>query len=228
MQSSNNDPQFSEARRLYAEQFGDAIVSSYRLWLVVIALTLVTVSLIWLNYNTVNALKTFKPLIVRIDQIGRAEAVNYNAFSYKPQEAEIKYFLSEFSKLYYSRNRFTIVSNFKKALYFTEQNFGTTLEQSYRKNRVIQNYLENPVSPDIEISIQKIAIQDLRQAPYKATVDFYQIYLNPVDRTEIKRVLYTANYVFSFRDNVPNDLVQTNPLGMAIQYFREDESFTAQ
>lgn len=34
----------------------------------------------------------------------RAEAVNYDDLNYKPQEKEIKYFLTEFCRLYYSRN----------------------------------------------------------------------------------------------------------------------------
>ena len=30
---------------------------------------------------------------------------------------------------------------------------------------------------------------------------------------------------FLFRDSVPNELIQVNPLGLAITYFREDEAF---
>ena len=40
-----------------------------------------------------------------------------------------------------------------------------------------------------------------------------------------KRTLYTANFVFFFRSQVPNDLIPINPLGLTITYFREDEAF---
>jgi type IV secretory pathway component VirB8 len=40
-----------------------------------------------------------------------------------------------------------------------------------------------------------------------------------------KRTLYTAHFVFLFRDSVPNELIQVNPLGLTITYFREDEAF---
>ena len=70
-----------------------------------------------------------------------------------------------------------------------------------------------------------MSIEDLRSAPYKATVDFYEIAYSPAEHVEIKRTLYTAHFVFLFRDSVPNDLIQTNPLGLAITYFREDEAF---
>jgi type IV secretion system protein VirB5 len=41
------------------------------------------------------ALSTMKPLVIRINDVGRAEAVDYQNFAYKPQEAENRYFLSE-------------------------------------------------------------------------------------------------------------------------------------
>ena len=42
---------------------------------------------------------------------------------------------------------------------------------------------------------------------------------------ELKRDLYTANFVFLFKSRVPNELIPINPLGLTITYFREDEAF---
>lgn len=90
----------------------------------------------------------------------------------------------------------------------------------------INEYLQNSTTqPDIDIEVEKVSIEDLRAAPYKATVDFYEIAYSPVDHAESKRTLYTAHFVFLFRDSVPNELIQVNPLGLAITYFREDEAF---
>jgi type IV secretory pathway component VirB8 len=51
------------------------------------------------------------------------------------------------------------------------------------------------------------------------------VYYSPSDHSEIKRDLYTANFVFVFKSNVPNELIPINPLGLAITYFREDQAF---
>jgi type IV secretory pathway component VirB8 len=56
-------------------------------------------------------------------------------------------------------------------------------------------------------------------------VDFYMVYYSPADHSEIKRDLYTANFVFVFRTQVPNELIPINPLGLTVTYFREDEAF---
>lgn len=224
MTSTQNDPAFNAAKRLYAEQFGDAIVTNTYLKITVLTLSLISAGLIYANLKTARMVQNFKPLVIRINDIGRAEAVNYNTFAYKPQEAEIKYFLSQFCRLYYSRNRYTIRDNFRQAQLFTDTQLAGTIDQAWKKDKIIENYLENQQA-DIDIDVVKVSIEDLRSTPYKASVDFYEVFYNPLDRTETRRVLYTAHFVFIFRDSVPNDLIQVNPLGLAITYFREDAAF---
>jgi len=224
MKSPGQERDFNYAKRLYAEQFGNALVTSTYLKIALLAMSLVAAGLVYANLKTARTVQNFKPLVIRINDVGRAEAVNYNNFAYKPQEAEIKYFLSEFCRLYYSRNRYTIRDNFHNALLFTEAQLGDSLEQAWKKDKIIENYLNNQQA-DIDVDVVKVSIEDLRSAPYKASVDFYEVFYNPVDRTETKRVLYTAHFVFLFRDSVPNDLIQVNPLGLAITYFREDAAF---
>jgi type IV secretory pathway component VirB8 len=41
-----------------------------------------------------------------------------------------------------------------------------------------------------------------------------------------KKTLYTANFIFQFKDDVPNELIPANPLGLTVTYFREDQAFT--
>src|SRR5438552_3604477 len=69
------------------------------------------------------------------------------------------------------------------------------------------------------------SLEEMQSPPYKARVDFYMVYYSPSDHSEIRRDLYTANFVFVFKTSVPNELIPINPLGLAITYFREDEAF---
>jgi type IV secretory pathway component VirB8 len=94
---------------------------------------------------------------------------------------------------------------------------------AWSKGKIIDNFFSNS-GPEQEIEVNRIDIEDLRLPPYKATVEFALIYKSPLDRSEIKRSQYTAHFVFAFRDTVGNDLIQINPLGLAISYFREDEA----
>jgi type IV secretion system protein VirB5 len=216
---------FNAAKQLYAEQFGDAIVTNTYLKIALLAMALVSIGLIYANVRTVRMVQNFKPLVIRINDIGRAEAIRYDTLGYKPQDAEIKYFLSDFCRLYYGRNRYTLRDNLKNALLFMDAQLANSVSEAYRKNHTIENYLQDSSAPDLDIDVEKVSIEDLRSAPYRATVDFYEIAYSPAEHVEVKRTLYTAHFVFLFRDSVPNDLIQANPLGLAITYFREDQAF---
>jgi type IV secretion system protein VirB5 len=222
---ATQDRTFNAAKQLYAEQFGDAIVTNTYLKIALLAMALVAAGLIYANIKTARMVQNFKPLVIRINDIGRAEAVKYDTLGYKPQDGEVKYFLSDFCRLYYGRNRYTMRDNFKKSLLFMEAQLANSVAEAYRKNHTVEGYLQDPSAPDIDIEVEKVSIEDLRSAPYKATVDFYEIAYSPAQHIEVKRTLYTAHFVFLFRDSVPNELIQINPLGLAITYFREDEAF---
>ena len=45
------------------------------------------------------------------------------------------------------------------------------------------------------------------------------------DHSVMRKTLYTASFLFSFRDHVPNQDILVNPLGLTITYFREDQAF---
>jgi type IV secretion system protein VirB5 len=163
--------------------------------------------------------------VIRIDDLGRAEAINYHNLEYKAQDAEAKYFLTQFCALYYKRNRYTIQNDFSKALYFLDGKLADGILDAYRKDDIIRKFITNTAAAEIDIDVKKVALEDMQTPPYKARVDFYMVYYSPTDHSEIKRVLYTANFVFVFKSHVPNELIPINPLGLAITYFREDEAF---
>jgi len=221
----SNDDSFHDAKRLYLEQYGDPMVTNTYLKIALTLVSLIAVGLLFLDLKTIRTFENFRPLVIRIDDLGRAEAINYHNLEYKPQDAEAKYFLTRFCALYYRRNRYTIQDDFTKALYFLDGNLANGILDAYRKDDIIKKFLTNSSAPEIDVEVKKVALEDLTSPPYKARVDFYMVYYSAADHLELKRDLYTANFVFVFKNNVPNDLIPINPLGLAITYFREDEAF---
>jgi hypothetical protein len=127
--------------------------------------------------------------------------------------------------LYYRRNRYTIQDDFAKALYFLDGKLANGILDAYRKDDIIRKFLTNTSAPEIDVDVKKVALEQLQNPPYRARVDFYLVYYSPADHSELKRDLYTANFVFAFPSRVPNELIPINPLGLGITYFREDQAF---
>ena len=67
----------------------------------VLCLCIVVVALATLDIKTYNAFHQLKPLVIRINEVGRAEAITYGSLEYQPQEAELKYFLAQFVQSFY-------------------------------------------------------------------------------------------------------------------------------
>jgi len=221
----SDDRTFLDAKRLYLEQYGDPMVTNTYLKIALTLVSLIAVGLLVLDWKTIRTFENFRPLVIRIDDLGRAEAINYHNLEYKPQDAEAKYFLSQFCALYYRRNRYTIQDDFSKALYFLDGKLADGILDAYRKDDIIKKFLMNTSASEIDVEVKKVALEDMQTPPFKARVDFYLVYYSPADHGETKRDLYTANFVFVFKSKVPNELIPINPLGIAITYFREDQAF---
>jgi type IV secretory pathway TrbF-like protein len=221
----SDDASFHDAKRLYLEQYGDPMVTNTYLKIALVLVSVVAIGLALVDLKTVRTFENFRPLVIRIDDLGRAEAINYHNFEYKPQDAEAKYFLSQFCALFYTRNRYTIQDDFSKSLYFLDGKLANGILDEYRKDDIVRKFISNTSAPEIDVEVKKVALEEMQNPPFRARVDFNLVYYSPADHAEIKRDLYTANFVFLFKSQVPNELIPINPLGLTITYFREDEAF---
>ncbi len=172
------------------------------------------------------ALAAMHPMIVRINDVGRAEAIDYRNFQYRPQEAENKYYLSRWAELYFSRNRFTIERDQTNALYFLNGDVQRAVIDQERKNNFIQTYVRDSVLPFVDIEVKNVVLDDLRQSPYSARIEFEKVFTNPADHSEVKRERWTATVTYVFRENVKNNELAVNPLGLTIVRFRADQAFS--
>src|ERR1700737_4233712 len=188
----SDDRTFQDAKRLYLEQYGDPMVTNTYLKIALTLVSLVAAGLLLLDLKTIRTFENFRPLVIRIDDLGRAEAINYHNLEYKPQDAEAKYFLSQFCALYYRRNRYTILNDFSKALYFLDGKLANGILDVYRKDDIVRKFLTNTAAPEIDVDVKKVALEAMQNPPYRARVDFYMAYYSPADHSELKRDLYTA------------------------------------
>lgn len=214
----------NSAKRQFVELYGSAIVTGNYLKIAVLCLAAACLGLLVLNLKTYQTFSRFKPLVIRINDIGRAEAVNYDSLEYQPRDAEIRYFLMDFVTKHYSRRRATARENFARSLYFLDGRLADATIEANKKNKTIETFLAGQ-GQEIEVTVRNVSIEDMRTSPFRATVDFEKVYYNPGDAVETKRERYTAHFVFVVRERVTNAMIPVNPLGLTIIYFREDQAF---
>jgi len=219
-------PEITRAAERYLEQYGDPLVMNTYLKVTILVLCAVCMLLGALVYKSQKALASMHPMIVRINDVGRAEAIDYRNFQYRPQEAENKYYLSRWAELYFGRNRFTIERDQTNALYFLNGDVQRAVIDQERKNNIIMTYRNDSSLPYVDVEVKNVVLDDLRQSPYSARIEFEKVYTNPADHTELRRERWTASATYVFRENVKNNELAVNPLGLTIVRFRADQAFS--
>jgi type IV secretory pathway TrbF-like protein len=219
-------PDITRAAEKYLEQYGEPLVMNTYLKITVLMLCAICLALAALLYRSQNALAAMHPMIVRINDVGRAEAIDYRNFQYRPQEAENKYYLSRWAELYFSRNRLTLERDQMNALYFLNGDVQRAVIDQERKDNVIQSYVKDSGLPFVDVEVKSVVLDDLRQSPYSARIEFEKVFSNPSDHSEVKRERWTATVTYVFRENVKNNELSVNPLGLTIVRFRADQAFS--
>jgi type IV secretion system protein VirB5 len=215
----------TRAAERYLERYGDPLVMNTYLKITILVLAVVCTALAVLLFRGQMALANVHPLIVRINDVGRAEAIDYRNFQYRPQEAENKYYLTRWAELYFSRNRFTIERDQTNSLYFLNGDVQRAVIDQERKDNIIANYAKDSSLPFVDVEVKSVILDDLRQSPYSARIEFEKIFTNPSDHTELRREQWTASVTYVFREMVKNNELAVNPLGLTIVRFRADQAF---
>lgn len=213
-----------DAKQAFLEQYGGALVANNHLRIALACVSIALVGSLGITVSTLMWAKDQKPLVVRIDEVGRATPLSYTPFEYKPQERELRYFLAQFAYLHFGRMTSMVEERFSKSLYFVDAKLSQALIEEERKGMSIAKFLKEG-GDEVEIVVNNIAFQELRGSPMKATVDFQKVFLSRGDHREIRRERYAGYFEFVIQENIPNSFVLVNPLGLTITYFRTDAAF---
>ncbi|MGE3341852.1 MAG: VirB8/TrbF family protein [Vicinamibacterales bacterium] len=220
-----NPKTLENAKRQFVEVYGSALVMNTYLKLALLLVSLLAIGLLVLNFRTQAWAAGVKPLVVRIDDVGRAEAVQYDATGYTPQAPELRYFLTQFVAKHFSRIRATVQREYPDSLFFLDPSLADATIAQNEQSGAMETFLTSPSADEIDIVVQNVSLTELTTPPYKASVTFRKIYYTPGTRAERAQETHVAQIDFVTRPHVPNEFVRVNPLGLQITYFRVDQAF---
>jgi len=215
----------SEAGHKFIELYAEPVVANSYLKIALLIVSLIALALLGLFYRAQTAALHLKPLVVSISDIGRGQVMNYDDFSKIPIDRVSKYYLARWCELYYGRNHGTLQRDFSQSLDFFSNQLQSATLQRVDQQKTLQTFLLDPGAPDVDIEIDTVDLIDLRKPPYSAQIQFQKVFRSPADGQEQRRERWTANVIYSFRDEVPNHMLLTNPLGLVISYVHGDQAF---
>src|SRR4051812_19820845 len=136
-----NPKTLENAKRQFVELYGSALVMNTYLKIALLLISLLALGLLALNFRTQARYATVRPLVVRIDEVGRAEAVQYDASSYRPQAPELRYFLTQFVAKHFSRIRATVKRDYADSLFFLDPALADATIAHNEESRAMEAFL---------------------------------------------------------------------------------------
>jgi type IV secretory pathway TrbF-like protein len=219
-------PPIEDAKRQYVELFGSSLVMNTYLKIALLCVSALAIGLLILNFRTQAKYEHVKPLVIRIDEIGRAQAVQYDTLTYRPQgqAPELKYFLVQFVTKHFARRRATVKEEYAESLYFLDPTLADATIARDQRGQTIESFLTG-ASDETEVEVRNVTLDDLKTSPYKGVVEFEKVYYGFGNHQERARERFVAQIAFVLREQVPNTVVPVNPLGLNVTYFRVDQAF---
>jgi type IV secretion system protein VirB5 len=179
-----------------------------------------------------------KPVInryVRIDEMGRAQAIQYSDLSYSPREGEVRTYLTDWANYRYTLNRETVAKKYPLNYYFLSQPLASQLMGDDNANHVVSQVTAGQTEQS-EVDVRNVTIttmsteqvQGAVMAKGTALVNFDKLYSlrnSRQPRTEhwMLSVTYYLNpKQVSDQAKLFPQFETINPLGLTITEFHEN------
>ena len=210
-----------DAGREYAEIWGEAVESNRKLRRILILLAASSLLLVLILFNLARK-EPPKPIVIRVDEVGRAEALAYEAATAQadPLDPTTKYFLNRFVHDFHSRRRATAQESWTRSLRFLSTDLANAAFQ--RDGADVASVAAGTADTELEVEQVVLRIHPAPEPPHGATADFDLVQLR--GEQELRRERWTLSLRFEFLDSIPPELVVHNPMGLLVTYMRADRA----
>jgi len=205
--------------RAKAEEFSDLwgeLIHSGR-WYRSLTVFLAVVVLVLLVVVMVQASRPAPmPLVVRVDEVGRAEVVDYQVerSSLDQNDPVVGYFLNSFVRDHFERRHALRAERWQRSLAFLT----VVLQRQVYADAVeeLTVFVSTPDAPEFLVENVVVRVVPQPEPPYRAEVIFDRV--EQFGPTEIARERMTLSLQFVFADSVPAAALLVNPLGLVITF----------
>ena len=214
-----------DAGREYAEIWGETVEANRKLRTLatILAAACLALGVLLLRVATV---EPPRPIVVRVDEVGRAEAVAYEAATAQadPLDPTTKYFLNRFISDFYSRRQATVEEHWTRSLRFLSTELANAAFT--RDGAEVAAMAAGTADTEHQVEQVVLRIHPAPEAPHGATADFDLVHLRQGQETLRERWSITVR--FTFLTVIPSELVVYNPMGILLTYLQADRALVTE
>jgi type IV secretion system protein VirB5 len=195
--------------------------------------TVLLLGSMWLNLSLAR-----RPVVnryVRIDEMGRAQAIQYSDLNYSPREGEVRTYLMDWANYRYTISRDTIGKKYSLNYYFMAQTLASQLMLEDNQNHLVSQVIAGQIEQS-DVDVKNVTITSMSQETVQGAVIARGTALVAIDklysprnsrepRTEhwLLSVTYYLNpKQVSDQAKIFPQFETINPLGLTITEFHEN------
>jgi len=195
--------------------------------------TVLLLGSMWLNLSLAR-----RPLVnryIRIDEMGRAQAIQYSDLNYSPREGEVRTYLMDWANYRYTINRDTIAKKYPLNYYFLSQALASQLMSEDNRNHLVSQVVGGQIEQtDVDVknvtitSMSQETVQGAPMARGTALVAIDRLY-SPLHSREPRTEHWMLSVTYYLNPKQVSDQAKIypqyefiNPLGLTITEFHEN------
>jgi len=162
----------SPEQALLTDQIGNEVYAShyaerkaYRL--ILTCGTVVLCGSMWLNWSLAH-----RPIVnryIRIDDMYRAQAIQYSDLNYSPREGEVRTYLMDWTNYRYTINRDTIAKKYPLNYYFLSANLASQLMTEDNQNHLVSQVVGGQIEQS-DVEVKNVTITSMSQETVQGAV----------------------------------------------------------
>jgi type IV secretion system protein VirB5 len=232
------DTPLTPEQALLTDQIGNEVYAShyaerktYRL--IICCGTVLLLGSMWLNFSLAH--RPIANRYIRIDEMGRAQAIQYTDLNYSPREGEVRTYLTEWANYRYTISRDTIAKKYPLNYYFLSSTLAPRLMADDSQNHLVSEVAAGQMeSSDVQVrnvtitSMSEETVQGARIARGTALVTIDKLY-SPQNSREPRTEHWLLSITYYLNPKQISDQAKAfpqfetiNPLGLTITEFHEN------
>lgn len=180
----------SPEQTLLTDQIGNEVYASryaerkaYRL--IIGCGTVLLLGSMWLNFSL--ARRPIANRYIRIDEMGRAQAIQYSDLNYSPREGEVRTYLMDWANYRYTIGRDTIAKKYPLNYYFLSQALASQLMTEDNQSHLVSQVMAGQIEQS-DVDVKNVTITTMSQETVQGAVMARGTALVALDR------LYSPNH----------------------------------
>src|SRR5579883_2041433 len=157
---------------LLADRIGNEVYSSHYAERKAYRLVIGCGTVLLLGSMALNFSLAHRPIAnryIRIDEMGRAQAIQYTDLNYSPREGEVRTYLTDWANYRYTINRETIAKKYPLNYYFLSSNLASQLMTEDNQNHLVSQVMGGQIEQS-DVEVKDVTITSMSQETVQGTV----------------------------------------------------------